>query len=145
MASIWRALAFLIAGIVFVQGMTVEEFMEERKEVLREENHNFLGSDLELTELETSVNFKIQALKTSELNLAFLEDDLPASQSFFQSKAKIEESKVFKFIQEMPKGGVMHVHEFAITSSDWVIQNITYRDNLYMCINQDSNNLQFGW
>ena len=45
----------------------------------------------------------------------------------------------------MPKGGVMHVHEFAITSYEWVIQNITYRDNLYLCIEQDTKNLKFGW
>ncbi len=84
-------------------------------------------------------------MKDFELGFAFLDDDLPPSQSFFQAKIAIEVSKVFQFIREMPKGGVMHVHEFAITSSDWVIKNITYRDNLYMCINKDNDNLQFGW
>lgn len=43
----------------------------------------------------------------------------------------------------MPKGGGLHLHDFAITSIDWVVSNITYRDNLYACTSTPS--LKFGW
>jgi hypothetical protein len=67
------------------------------------------------------------------LDSAFEKDDLPSSTSFFRSRPRIEASEVFKFIQGMPKGGALHLHEFAITSIDWVVKDITYRDHLYSC------------
>ena len=36
-------------------------------------------------------------------------------------------------------------HEFAITSIDWVVSNITYRDNLYSCYRNTTSSLIFGW
>ena len=36
-------------------------------------------------------------------------------------------------------------HSFALTSVDWVISNITYRDNLFSCYNKTTENLIFGW
>ncbi len=42
----------------------------------------------------------------SELDAAFVNDDLPSSINFFQSRPRIEESKVFQFIRELPKGDI---------------------------------------
>ena len=52
-------------------------------------------------------------------------------------KEEIENSRVFQTIRRLPKGGIIHVHDFSMTSIDWVIKNITYRNNLYMCICDD--------
>lgn len=46
---------------------------------------------------------------------------------------EIEESKVFKILREMPKGAVLHCHDTAIVSLDYKFNNLTYRDNLYVC------------
>ena len=43
----------------------------------------------------------------------------------------------------MPKGGVLHSHDIALTSVDWVISDITYRDNLWMCV--EGEDLSFKW
>ena len=51
----------------------------------------------------------------------------PPSHSFFDNIAAIEASDVFAFLHEMPKGGVLHVHDISIASIDWVVSNITYR------------------
>ena len=84
-------------------------------------------------------------LQVLELESAFVNDDLPSSTSFFQSRPRIEASEVYKFIHDLPKGGALHLHEFAITSIDWVVSNITYRDNLYSCFKNSSDLLIFGW
>ena len=60
-------------------------------------------------------------------------------------KQDIESSRVFQIIRRLPKGGILHVHDFGMTSVDWVIQNVTYRDNLYMCIDNSTDSLKFGW
>ena len=58
---------------------------------------------------------------------AFLDSHYPPSHSFFDNIAAIEASDVFAFLHEMPKGGVLHVHDISIASIDWVVSNITYR------------------
>lgn len=39
----------------------------------------------------------------------------------------------------MAAGGVLHVHDEAITSIDWVVKNVTYRPNCYMCVDSSYN------
>ena len=33
----------------------------------------------------------------------------------------------------MPKGGVLHVHEFGMASADWVINDLSYREHFCIC------------
>lgn len=36
-------------------------------------------------------------------------------------------------------GAVLHIHDTAMVSLDWVVKNVTYRDNLYMCAPANEN------
>lgn len=58
----------------------------------------------------------------------------PAGFNFLVSKAAMEKTTSFKIIQQMPKGGLLHVHDESLTSIDWLIDNVTYRDHCYMCL-----------
>ncbi len=62
----------MLSIIVFINGKSVEEFMEARNEVLKKENDNYLGSDLILTEKEDSVNLKIKVYKINLLSKFFI-------------------------------------------------------------------------
>lgn len=33
----------------------------------------------------------------------------------------------------MPKGAVLHAHDTALVSADWIFWNVTFRPNLYVC------------
>lgn len=33
----------------------------------------------------------------------------------------------------MPKGGVLHVHEFGMASAEWVVNDLSYREHFCMC------------
>jgi len=85
------------------------------------------------------------ATKHQELAKAFYSSDFPPAKTFYQVKKDIESSRVFQTIRRLPKGGILHVHDFGMTSVEWVIQNVTYRDNLYMCIDNATDSLKFGW
>lgn len=63
-------------------------------------------------------------------------------QNFIKAKEEIEKSNVFDIIKRMPKGALLHAHDTAIVSIDWVY-NVTFRDNLYVCDSQDKLLLHF--
>lgn len=42
----------------------------------------------------------------------------------------------------MPKGALLHAHDLAFVSADWVF-NVTYRKNLYICDTEDKFLLHF--
>lgn len=41
--------------------------------------------------------------------------------------------EVFNIIKRMPKGGVLHIHDSAGVSPDFIIDKLMSRDNLYVC------------
>lgn len=57
--------------------------------------------------------------------------------------SEIEKSEVFKILHDLPKGAVLHVHDIAITSIDYILHNLTYYENLYMCDVNNSLKLKF--
>lgn len=55
------------------------------------------------------------------------------SKNFLAVANMIRKSPVFKIIEELPKGAVLHAHDTAITSAEYIFWNITFRPNLYAC------------
>ncbi len=51
--------------------------------------------------------------------------------------------QVFSFLRGMPKGAALHTHDLSIASASWVIAELTYRENLYIC--EDANEVKFDW
>ncbi|CAB4057158.1 CECR1 [Lepeophtheirus salmonis] len=74
------------------------------------------------------MEFKIQ-----ELEMGFQSpSSYNPSNSFLNRIQEIEESNVYKFIEKLPKGGALHVHDISLARASWVVQNITYEENLYV-------------
>ena len=75
--------------------------------------------------------------KILELDLSFEKADFAPAVSFFLSRDDIQNSEVFKFIREMPKGAALHTHHISLGPIPWVVSNLTYRDNLYMRLSKE--------
>jgi adenosine deaminase CECR1 len=56
---------------------------------------------------------------------------------FFRAKQIIDKDPLYEVIQKVPKGAVLHLHNSAGVSSEWVIKNLTYRDDLMLCTTQE--------
>ena len=67
---------------------------------------------------------------------------LPRS-NFLTVKKQIEQSEVFKIIQKIPKGGLLHAHDVGTVSQEYVFWNVTYRPNLYACDTEGKLKLKF--
>lgn len=53
--------------------------------------------------------------------------------NFLTVKEKIENSKVFKIIKKLPKGGLLHAHDVGTVSQEYIMEKVTYQPNLYVC------------
>ncbi|XP_012286302.1 adenosine deaminase 2 [Orussus abietinus] len=110
------------------------DYWERRAELISDERSRELGSDIVLRDDELQANRAFMKLKLKELDDAFLDPSkfLPAH-NFIAIKSKIETSEVFKILKDMPKGAMLHAHDFALVSWDYLFENVTYRKDLFMC------------
>nr|XP_023028041.1 adenosine deaminase 2-like [Leptinotarsa decemlineata] len=111
-----------------------DKYMEERHQILKMEKYMFIGGNTVLSEKEMQVNKIIMKDKLAELTLGYenITNFLP-SQHFFKAKPKINSSKVFSTLKKIPKGASLHTHLLAGVSVDFIMDNFTYRENVYGC------------
>ncbi|KAG0727107.1 Adenosine deaminase 2 [Chionoecetes opilio] len=143
MSAVWRAWCCLVvvvalgvvtptAGRVF----NTSDYLQQRRTLLAKEQTDILASTGQaqvLTAAEEEVNKVLMGAKGAEMDAAFETLNFLPAQNFLTVVGEVEASQVYKMIQHMPKGAALHVHETALTSASWVVQEITYWPNLYMC------------
>ncbi|XP_044269146.1 adenosine deaminase 2-like [Tribolium madens] len=123
--------SLVLVTVTLISAMaTPDEYSQERATILCQETANFLGHNITLTLKEESVNEILLATKNKELSYEISSDFLPA-QHFFRAKNRIDKSRVFAMIRTLPKGASLHTHLLAAASVDFLIRNISYRENLY--------------
>mgnify|MGYP005983757957 FL=1 len=129
--------------LILLTHTALADFWDDRNTLLSNEASQLLGSSIQLTEDEQKVNDILMNLKFQEYDEGFLDPSkfLP-SIHFFHSKAAIEQSEVFKFIQKVPKGASLHSHSSAMLSFEGLF-NLTYMEGLYGCDDNGTFRLYF--
>jgi len=120
-----------------------EDYFRKRERLLALEDASYLGSDLALSLAERFANQHLMDLKRSELDAHFRNGTFPLAENFLKAKPEIDSSRVFEFIRQMPKGGALHLHEYSMVSTQWIVANVSYRDGLYM--RAKDGWLTYGW
>ncbi|KAF2887287.1 hypothetical protein ILUMI_18886 [Ignelater luminosus] len=121
----------LIIVSLFV--LTNADYWNDREKLIKREESQMLGSSIILNEAEQIANKILMGYKYSEYDAGFQNPGIFApGRHFFQSKRDVENSKVFSFIQKVPKGGALHGHDTALASFDY-LYSLTYKANLYGC------------
>lgn len=115
-----------------------------RNKILEHDLQLMIGANLILNDVEKIANEVLMKAKKEELYIGFKDPyQFAPSRNFLEVKKNIERSKVFQLIRGMPKGATLHVHDTALVSSNYTYHNITFRDNLYVCIDKDVVHLRF--
>ncbi|XP_068613616.1 adenosine deaminase 2-A-like [Brachionichthys hirsutus] len=96
------------------------------------------GGQMVLTEAEERLDALLLKVKREEI----LRADFPPALHFFNARRLIRASPIFSLLQKMPKGGALHVHDFSMTSVEWLVKNVTYRPHCYACFT-DSQSFRF--
>lgn len=110
----------------------------QREALMRLEASMQTGGGLLLTDAEQRLDALLYKMKQEELTRT----DFPPTMHFFQARDLINESPLFSLIQKMPKGGALHIHDLSMVSVDWLVKNVTYRPNCFMCCT-DSRSIRF--
>ncbi|XP_049547032.1 LOW QUALITY PROTEIN: adenosine deaminase 2-like [Anopheles darlingi] len=114
---------------------TFEEFSRQRAEFLVREQDRGLGSDLVLSADEQRLNRYVMQLKQQELAKGVDNpQELISGRHFFEILDRINGDPLFRLIQKMPKGGILHAHDTAIGSRELIVR-ATRHDHLWQCGN----------
>ncbi|KAK0093288.1 hypothetical protein PV326_013908 [Microctonus aethiopoides] len=120
------------------------DYWTARASILRFEESLALGGSLRFENDERIANDILMDLKEKEIAEAFSDPTkFSPARNFIEVHGNIEQSKIFDIIKRMPKGAVLHSHDTSIVSEDFVFNNITYRDNLFVCDDNGTLSLRF--
>ncbi|XP_030385308.1 adenosine deaminase 2-A [Scaptodrosophila lebanonensis] len=127
--------SYVVEPVVTQSRPSPEAYASLRNMFFRYEESKALGSDLQLNERELQANQIIMATKMQEYNEGLITPHLfKPSQHFFKVLENIKATDLFRYMSAMPKGAVLHAHDTAIGSTEYLIK-LTYRDNLWVCQN----------
>ncbi|XP_037898624.1 adenosine deaminase 2-like isoform X1 [Glossina fuscipes] len=118
------------------------KYFQVREELIQTEDHLSTGGEVQLNSKEIEVDrifmkYKIEELKEGSHHPS----KNAAGMHFFKAKPLIERSKVFRFLQQMPKGALLHLHNTAGVSSEWIVRNLSQLTGLLRCIDQRGINI----
>ncbi|XP_052738943.1 adenosine deaminase 2-like [Bicyclus anynana] len=143
MVKMWTMIPwtlFCIVSMVYAND-AFERALEERNYLIQKQLDTMLGSDIVLNDNEEKANKIIMALKEKEIDHGFAKPQYHNfSKHFFDYKDDVKRSELFKIIQKMPKGAMLHIHDTGVLGPDYVV-SLTYLDNLFVCF--EGNGIQF--
>ncbi|KAK7115474.1 hypothetical protein V1264_001331 [Littorina saxatilis] len=124
----------MVAAERSIVALNTDIYLERRQQALQLQRSMRLGAKQVLNEKEELVNQKLMQWKQREINQSLWEGTpFPPELHFFRARPFIDNSPVFHFIRQLPKGGNLHNHFGASVSLEWFVQNVTYRPHCYVC------------
>lgn len=101
-------------------------------------------ADVKLSEAEINLDKKIFQIR-KQFILETEKQHIPLyNRSFNEIKPLIESSKLFKVIQTMPKGGLLHTHSGGLANAGWLITTVRKYKECYVYDQKDNDKFIFG-
>ena len=108
------------------------EYLNQRSELVELDQAASFGNDIELDSSENLLNTKLIELRSKMIGEYQDQHFFPPARYFFQSKSHIESTKLFRILQKMPKGGILHLHGAAAGKAEWVVNRVLSEPNAYV-------------
>ncbi len=99
-----------------------DNYLKQRTALLKSDSILYFDNDIVLNKKEQQLNQKLVALQQSMIADYKANHFFPPARNFYNSKAHIEQTPLFKLLQKMPKGGILHLHSGAMGDPRWVAQ-----------------------
>ncbi len=99
-----------------------DNYLKKRTALLKEDSLRYFDAAVKLTPKEQQLNQKLVALQQDMIADYKANHFFPPARNFYNSKAHIEQTPLFKLLKKMPKGGILHLHSGAMGNPRWVAQ-----------------------
>lgn len=120
----------------------LDDYFRDRQDILNYEVESSFAYDIKLNENEKLANVIIMQAKTNELDTGFMKPYLfNPSRHIFEVLDVIKQSKLFQIIQKMPKGGILHAHDTALCSANYIV-TLTYWPDLWQRTSNISDEIE---
>ncbi|MEZ5041654.1 MAG: hypothetical protein R2828_17300 [Saprospiraceae bacterium] len=117
-------LALLVLLPILAFGQTkvaFADYLSLRDSIMGLDSTLYFDREVDLNPKEAHLNRVLAAEQKTLLDHYKATHFFPPARNFYQSKAHIEATKIFEVIRKMPKGGVLHLHQLAMSDADWVV------------------------
>nr|XP_019545562.2 adenosine deaminase 2-like [Aedes albopictus] len=118
------------------------DYATKRHTILAAEKQLSTGGHSFLTAKELKADEVLMTLKNKTISEGVTNpSSFAPAMHYFQAKPLIDQSSIFKIVRAMPKGSVLHLHNTAAVTAEWIIKNLTYRPEAKMC--ESEGNIYF--
>ncbi len=137
-------LTFLFATHVNSQNTPTDydQYLIKRDSLLTLDSLLYFDADVTLSSEEKILNKQLKHLQGKMLAHYKANHFFPPARNFYQSKEHIESTTLFRFINKMPKGGILHLHIGAIGDADWVLHKAWDTPEMYVYWSDDNRNVK---
>lgn len=119
-------------------------YLQDRQKLVQADSLTAFDADLQLNKKEKSVNDKLIRLR-EQMKADYLQSGFfPPSHPFLKSKEHIESTKLYELFQQMPKGGMLHLHASAAVDFDWLIEKAISTPDCYVYWEEDNQRFTKG-
>lgn len=118
----------------------ISDYYKDREDLLNYERNMSYAADIKLNDNEQLANKIIMDAKAIDYNIKNPHTYYP-SRHIFEVLDDIKQSKLFQIIQKMPKGGILHAHDIAVCSADYIL-SLTYTENLWQLTTNQSTKVK---
>lgn len=148
MKSLLFFFIFAVCSCVFSQDIKLKDLDNDRDDYYKSRGILYAsdstlrdGFDLSLNDKELKLDSYLRGLQRDYINKSGAK--FPPANYFYKYRNMIDTSLIYKTLQQMPKGGLLHVHSTAMGDAEWLVKNASYMDNCYF-YNSDDGKEVFG-
>ncbi|MFA8300372.1 MAG: hypothetical protein ACEPOV_09440 [Hyphomicrobiales bacterium] len=116
---------------------TRESYQNALNELKEYDIKNDPSTAIQLNEKEKAAERYLVNLRDQLLDKYKEEMFFPPSRYYYLSKDEMENTDLFKVLQKMPKGGLLHVHTSGTLDAMWIVERAIQEDKCYVYWGED--------
>ena len=108
------------------------QYKAQREAWLNLDKNQHFAAGIQLSAAEKQLDEKLKAMQHQMMKEYRAHGFSPPANSFFKVKKHMEETPLFHLLQRMPKGGLLHIHDLALPSAHYIVDEAIQQPDCYV-------------